>query len=79
MLASAYRENLKVAQENNLKSIAFPSISTGAYGYPLDEAAKVDIQAVALSLKERAYSITDVVFVLYDIRTYEAYEKALQE
>src|SRR5512143_2465648 len=46
MLASCYRKSLEVAEANRLKSIAFPSISTGAYGYPLEEAAAVALKAV---------------------------------
>ena len=78
LLTSAYQENLKVSEENKLRSISFPPISTGAYRYPVNEAAKVAIQAVISFLEERAASITDVVFVLFDFRTYEAYRKALQ-
>jgi len=79
LLASAYRECLKVAAENKLASISFPSISTGAYGYPVAEAARIAIKAVASFLKEQATSIKEIVFVLFDARTYENYRSALQE
>ncbi len=79
LLASAYRESLKVAAENNLSSISFPSISTGAYGYPVAEAAKVAITTVASFLKESATSIKEVVFVLFDSATFQAYSSALDE
>jgi O-acetyl-ADP-ribose deacetylase (regulator of RNase III) len=79
LLASAYQESLKLAAENNLTSIAFPSISTGAYGYPLVEAARVAISSVASFLKEQVTPIKEVVFVLFDARTYEAYASALRE
>lgn len=79
LLASAYRESLKVAAENKLASISFPSISTGAYGYPVDKAAKIAIGTVISFLKERATSIQEVVFVLFDSRTNESYCSALQE
>ncbi len=75
-LGSAYRECLKLAGKNGLTSIAFPSISTGAYGYPLEEAAGVAIRAVISFLKENS-SIKEVVFVLFDPGTYEVYKKAL--
>jgi len=78
-LASAYRESLKLAAENNLVSVAFPSISTGAYGYPVAEAARVAVKAVASFLRERVTSIKTAVFVLFDSATYEAYAAALEE
>jgi O-acetyl-ADP-ribose deacetylase (regulator of RNase III) len=78
LLGSAYRECLKLASDNKLSSIAFPSISTGAYGYPVDEAAKVAVSAVATFLKEQATSLNEVVFVLFDSRTYQSYCSALQ-
>ena len=79
LLASAYGESLKVAAENKLASISFPSISTGAYGYPVDEAARIAIGTVASFLKKQATSVREVVFVLFDSRTYETYFSALQE
>jgi len=79
LLASAYRESLKVAAENNLSSVSFPSISTGAYGYPVAEAAKVAINAVAAFLKEQVTSIREVVFVLFDSATFENYSLVLGE
>ena len=79
LLASAYQESLKVAAENNLSSISFPSISTGAYGYPVVEAAKVAVSMVASFLRERVSSIKEVVFVLFDSITFESYSLALDE
>jgi len=67
-----------LAGENKLTSIAFPSISTGAYGYPVDEAAEVAVSTVVSFLKEQKISLTDVLFVLFDSRTYQAYRSALQ-
>ena len=78
LLASAYRESLQLAAENNLTSISFPSISTGAYGYPVDEASRAAIKTVTSFLSE-ATSIREVVFVLFDSRTFDAYASALQE
>lgn len=77
LLASAYRESLKLAAENNLTTISFPSISTGAYSYPLDEAAHIALETVATFLTEDS-SIEEVVFVLFDSRTFEAYAAALE-
>jgi len=79
LLRSAYYECLKLATENKLASISFPSISTGAYGYPVDEAAKIAVSTVVSFLKEQPTSLKDVVFVLFDARTYESYRRALQE
>lgn len=78
LLASAYRESLELADINKLQSISFPSISTGAFVYPVDQAAKVALQTVMAFLKT-ATSVKEVVFVLFDSRTYEAYKKAVQK
>ncbi len=79
ILASAYQESLKLATENKLTSISFPSISTGAYGYPVNEAAQVALKATISFLQENITSLKEVVFVLFDSRTYQAYLKALEE
>jgi O-acetyl-ADP-ribose deacetylase (regulator of RNase III) len=78
LLASAYRRSLEVASENGLKSIAFPSISTGAYGYPLNEAAPIALKTVADFLKAHP-EIELVRFVLFDGNTLGAYEDALKK
>jgi len=79
LLASAYRESLQLANENKLTSVSFPSISTGVYGYPVNEAAKVAINTVMNFLRQGATSIREVVFVLFDTRTFDAYSSALSE
>lgn len=79
LLASAYRESLKIAAEHKLASVAFPSISTGVYGYPVSEAARVAIGAVIDFLRQGAGSVREVVFVLFDAQTMDAYSLALQE
>jgi len=79
LLESAYRESLKLAAEQKLTSVSFPSISTGAYGYPVAEASRVAIKAVISFLTEQVTSVKDVVFVLFDFRTYQAYSSALEE
>jgi O-acetyl-ADP-ribose deacetylase (regulator of RNase III) len=78
LLKSAYHECLKLATERKLASISFPSISTGAYGYPVGEAASVAVTTVVSFLKEQATFLKDVVFVLFDSRTYQTYHSALQ-
>lgn len=74
-LRSCYIESLKLAAEKGLKSIAFPSISTGAYRYPLDQAAPIAVAAVKDFFKQES-SIKEVYFVLYNDPTYEAYVNA---
>ncbi len=78
LLASCYRRSLELASENRLKSVAFPSISTGAYGYPLEEAAPVALGTVTDYLKSHP-DIQLVRFVLFGKEAYQAYEKALKE
>jgi len=79
LLASAYHQSLKLATENKLNSIAFPSISTGAYGYPVNQASKVAIDAVITFLSQSTTSLREVVFVLFDAQTLGAYTSALKE
>jgi O-acetyl-ADP-ribose deacetylase (regulator of RNase III) len=78
LLASAYRRSLEVAAGNGLHSVAFPSISTGAYGYPLEEAALVALQTVMDYLAEHGdRGIRRVRFVLNGGRAYESYQRTL--
>lgn len=78
LLSSAYRKSLELCTENKISSIAFPSISTGVYGYPVDEASKIALKTVIEYLKGHP-EIRLVRFVLYDSKTYKAYEDALKE
>lgn len=78
LLASCYRESLKLATAKGLKSVAFPSISTGAYGYPLADAARVALKTVKTYLAEHP-EIERVRFVLFGKAAYAAYEAALKE
>lgn len=75
-LASCYREGLRVADENGLKGIAFPALSTGAFGYPMEEAANVAMPAV-VEVAPRLASVRTVRFVLTDDRAREIHEAAL--
>ncbi|MBN2098226.1 MAG: O-acetyl-ADP-ribose deacetylase [Dehalococcoidia bacterium] len=77
LLASAYRESLTLAVTSSLKTISFPSISTGAYGYPVDSAAEVALQTV-IKFLEKEVSLQEVVFVLFDNRTCEVYIEELE-
>lgn len=76
-LASCYRESLRLADEHKLRSVSFPAISTGAYGYPMEEAARVALNAVAEYLRENAGTGIELVrFVLFGDRAFEAFTAA---
>ncbi|WP_077367240.1 O-acetyl-ADP-ribose deacetylase [Anaerosalibacter sp. Marseille-P3206] len=76
LLYNAYYNSLILAREYNLKSIAFPSISTGAYGYPIKEAAEIAIEAVIDFIEDNDFVI-DITFVLFNESDYNIYEKKL--
>lgn len=78
LLVSCYRRSLEVALENGLKTIAFPSISTGAYGYPYDRAAELALATVKTFLEEKA-GIELVRFVLFNQPVFQAFEKAMKK
>ena len=78
LLANAYKNSLSLASQYKLKSVAFPSISTGAYGYPVNEAAMGALKTVINYLKTHT-DIELVRFVLFGQKAYQAYDKALQE
>ncbi|MBU0599184.1 O-acetyl-ADP-ribose deacetylase [bacterium] len=77
LLESCYRESLKLAKEKGCQVVAFPSISTGAYGYPLDEAAKIALNTIALFLKEDSF-IQEVRVVLFNSEAFNTFKKALE-
>jgi len=76
-LASCYRRSLELAVENGIKTIAFPNISTGVYGYPKKEAAKIAIQTVTTFL-ENNNEINQVIFCIFDNENFEYYRELLQ-
>ncbi len=78
LLASCYRESLKLASGKGLASVAFPSIATGAYGYPLAEAARIALQTV-LDYLTGHEEIKLVRFVLFGGAAYAAYQEALRD
>ena len=75
ILASCHRECLRVADEVGIASIAFPAISTGAFGYPVHLAAEVAVRSVTAALRSARY-VREVFFVLFDERTLNQYSKA---
>lgn len=74
LLASCYLNSLKVAMDHKIRRVAFPSISTGVYGYPVDKAAKVAVSTVKKFFDDFPDGIDVVEWVLFDDRTYAAYE-----
>lgn len=77
-LGSCHRESIRVADEHALASVAFPAISTGAYGYPVTEAAPIAISATVQALAS-AKQVTLCRFVLFDISTVRAYQRAAEK
>lgn len=78
LLANCYRNSLKLAQEYCVKSIAFPSISTGVYRFPVDLAAKIAVGEILSYLKEDE-TMEQVTIICFDENTKAAYEAALAE
>ena len=76
LLDGAYRNSMALAAENGLKSIAFPAISTGIFGYPPDLAAETAIEAVSAALTDHA-GIEEVIFCCFDGATAEIYRRLL--
>ncbi|MBE3581097.1 MAG: O-acetyl-ADP-ribose deacetylase [Thermoanaerobacteraceae bacterium] len=79
LLASAYRNSLDLARERGIKTLAFPSISTGAYRFPLKRAARIALRTVTSYLQEHPGTFEEVRFVLFSPSILEAYEKALKD
>lgn len=78
LLQNAYRNSLKLAREYSLASIAFPGISTGAYRYPLRDAAQIALETVIEFLKNETHNLRLLRFVLFDEKTLSVYENVLQ-
>ena len=78
LLSGAYQKSLELCTQNKISSIAFPSISTGVYGYPVEEASQIAIKTVKDYLKDHP-EIKLVRFVLFDSNTYRVYEETLKK
>ena len=78
LLANCYQNSLLIAVENELKSIAFPNISTGIYGYPKDLAVEVALKTIHEFL-EKNIELEEVIFVCFDDENFALYEQALSE
>jgi O-acetyl-ADP-ribose deacetylase len=77
-LASCYRESIRIADDHGVQSLAFPSISTGAFGYPVHEAAQVAVRACADAFIPATH-VTHARFVLFDAATLNAYVRAFEK
>lgn len=77
LLRNAYQNSLKVAKENNLKTIAFPGISTGVYSFPIERAADIAIDTVKDFL-EKDDTLEKVIFVQFSDNAYDLYEERLK-
>jgi O-acetyl-ADP-ribose deacetylase (regulator of RNase III) len=77
LLAGCYRTCLELARERNLRTISFPAISTGIYGYPLKEAAAIAIREAQRHLNDPATSLEQVIFVLFDRNAEQIYRALL--
>ncbi len=77
LLACSYRSCLELAEKNNCRSVAFPSISTGVYRFPIEKAARIAVRTVIDELKRRAIERVD--FVLFTSADLAVYEKVLEE
>lgn len=79
LLASAYRTSMELARKKGIKSLAFPSISTGAYRFPIERAARIALRAVWDFLRGNQNFFQEVRFVLFSQPDLEVYEQALAE
>ncbi len=79
LLADCYRNSLALATQHNLTTLAFPSISTGAFGYPVKSAARVAIATTRQFLAEHETSLQAITWVCFDPTTLAAYQKALDD
>jgi len=75
-LASCYRTCLELAEEHGARTVSFPAISTGAYGYPTDEAAEIALDSVAEHFEHTGSGVREVLFVLFDQGFYDLHARA---
>lgn len=77
LLAGCYKHSLELAMEHGIRSIAFPSISTGVYSYPVQQAAEIAAQTVRKVIEEYPYAFDEILWVLFDERTKLVYDGRL--
>jgi O-acetyl-ADP-ribose deacetylase (regulator of RNase III) len=75
-LASCYRKSLELAGERGARTVSFPAISTGAYGYPTEEAARIALESVAQYFENAESGVREVMFVLFDQGSYDLHARA---
>ena len=78
-LTSCYRHSLELAMEYGIRSVAFPSISTGVYSYPVQQAAEIAVQTVRAVVEEHPEAFDEILWVLFDERTKLVYAGELQK
>src|SRR5512139_939705 len=78
LLGAAYRKSLELCTQWNISSVAFPSISTGVYGYPVEDASRIALSTV-IDYLEKRQDIKLIRFVLFDSKTYQTYAAALKQ
>ena len=79
LLAGCYRHSLELAMEHSIHSVAFPSISTGVYSYPVQQAAEIAVQTVRAVVKAHPEAFEEILWVLFDERTKLVYDEELRE
>ncbi|WP_173440996.1 O-acetyl-ADP-ribose deacetylase [Selenomonas ruminantium] len=79
LLAGCYKHSLELATEHGIRSIAFPSISTGVYSYPVQQAAEIAVQTVRKVIEEYPDAFDEILWVLFDERTKLVYDGGLQK
>lgn len=77
LLANCYQNSLQVAADHGIRTVAFPSISTGVYSYPLSQAAEIAVRAVSAFVREHPDAMDEIVWVLFDSGTKAAYDRAV--
>ena len=78
LLAGCYRNSLELAMEHGIRSVAFPSISTGVYSYPVQQAAEIAVRTVREVVKEHPEAFDEILWVLFDEQTKLMYDEALR-
>jgi O-acetyl-ADP-ribose deacetylase (regulator of RNase III) len=79
LLAACYRKCFELADERGARSVSFPAISTGVYGYPLRDAATIAVGEVARQLERADGAVQEAVFVLFDRKAYDLFAQAVAE
>jgi O-acetyl-ADP-ribose deacetylase (regulator of RNase III) len=77
-LASCYQTSLQLAEDREARSVSFPSISTGAYGYPMREAARIALDAVGRHLRDENNKVREVLLVLFDQGSYDVHARVAE-